>query len=77
MLIVYELDTCSRDLNQKFTLSNLLLGAVKLTKNSNPEKFGYSGYGIGFDARSSFPVNGKWGKNIFYFRCRKKFNGAY
>ena len=33
LLITYELDTCTRDLNTKFTLSACLFGAVKLTKN--------------------------------------------
>ena len=73
MLIVYELDTCSIDLNTKFLLSNCF-GAVKLIKNANCDKFRNSGYGIGFDARSSFPINGhQWCKNIFCFQLRKKF----
>ena len=37
-----------RGLNTDFTLNNCLFGSVKLTKNAEPDKFGYSGYGIGF-----------------------------
>ena len=42
------------DLNTDFTLNNCLFGSVKLTKNAEPDKFGYSGYGIGFDSHSEF-----------------------
>ena len=36
------------------TLKNCLFGAVTLTKNADIDKYGYSGYGIGFDKKSSF-----------------------
>ena len=51
--IVYELgasSSCSSDP----AIKNCLFGAVTLTKNSDIEKYKYSGYGIGFDRRSSF-----------------------
>ena len=35
-------------LNTNFTLGNCLFGAVKLTKNANPDKCKYSNYGIEF-----------------------------
>ena len=38
----------------KLTLGDFLFGIVKLTKNANPDKYGYSGYVIDFDARSNF-----------------------
>ena len=39
-------------------------GAVKLTKNFDPNKFGYSVYRIGFDAHSQFSLlTGKCGRN--------------
>ena len=49
-----ELDTCSRDSSTNFPLHNCLFGAMKLTKNVNPDKYGYSGYGTGFEALSEF-----------------------
>ena len=54
---VYKLDTLSRDLNTDFRLGNSVFGAVKLTKNADLDKYGYSGYSIGFDARSQFPLS--------------------
>ena len=35
-------------------LENCLFGAVKLTKNADIDQYQYSGYGIGFDRKSSF-----------------------
>ena len=32
-----------------FVLGNFLFGAVTLTKNADPDKHPYSGYGISFD----------------------------
>ena len=48
----------------KFTLGDWLFGAVKLTKNADPDKYGYSDYGIGFEAGSNFSINGECGKNV-------------
>ena len=42
----------SRNLNIDFTISNCLFGTVKVTKNADPDKYGCSGYGTGFDAHS-------------------------
>ena len=36
------------------TLQSALFGAVKLTKNAHIDKYGCSGYGIGFDIKSWF-----------------------
>ena len=55
LYIFYKLvDTWSKDLKTYFTLGNPLLGAVKLTKNADPDKYKYRGYGIGFNTRSEF-----------------------
>ena len=68
MLIVYKLDTWSRDLNTDFTLGDCLFGAVELTKNAGPDKYKYSGYGIRFDARLQLSLpNGEWGENFVIF----------
>ena len=48
--IVYELGASSSHNNDP-TLKNCLFGAVTLTKNADIDKYGYSGYGIGFDRR--------------------------
>ena len=51
--IVYELGASSSHSSDP-TIKNCLFGAVTLTKNPDIEKYKYSGYGIGFDRRSSF-----------------------
>ena len=53
-----------------FTLITFLFGAVKLTKNLDPDKYSYSEYRISFDVRGTFslplPIAG-FGKNIVIF----------
>ena len=51
--IVYELGASSSS-DSNPTLKNCLFGAATLTKNADIEKYGYCGFGIGFDRRSSF-----------------------
>ena len=53
ILNTYELGASTSN-NNNSTLKNCLFGAVYLTKNTDIDKYGYSGYGIGFDKRSSF-----------------------
>ena len=65
--IVYELGA-SGSSDSDPTLKNCLFGADTLTKNADIEKYGYSGYGIGFDRRSSFSFpGGGFGQNILIF----------
>ena len=66
--IVYELGASSSNDNDP-TLKNCLFGAVTLTKNTTDiEKYGYSGYGIGFDRRPSFSFpGGEIGQNVLIF----------
>ena len=54
LYISYTLGPQLRNSNTDFTLSNCLFGSVKLTKNVNPDKQKYNGYGIGFYFRSEF-----------------------
>ena len=54
--------------NTDFTLKDCLFGAVELTKNLDPDKYNYSGYGIGFDSRSTFThTDGSYGVNVIIF----------
>ena len=49
-------------------LKNCIFGAVTLTKNADIKKYGHSGFGIGFDRRSSFSFpGGGFGRNILIF----------
>ena len=51
---VYEINMWPFNVGKVFLLGNSLFGAVKLTKNADPDKYEYSGYGIGFDTGGSF-----------------------
>ena len=65
--IVYESDaSCSNHSDP--TLKICLFGAATLTKNADVDKYGYSGYGIGFDRRSAFSFpGGGFGQNVLVF----------
>ena len=64
---VYELGAFSSS-NSDPTLKNCLFGAVTLTKNADIEKYGYSGYGIGFDRWTNFSFpGGGFGQNVLIF----------
>ena len=62
--IAYELGASTSNIGDP-TLKNALFGAVTWTKNVDIEKYKYSGYGIGFDRRSSFSFpGGGFGQNV-------------
>ena len=64
---VHELGS-STSHNNDPTLKNYLFGAVTLTKNSDIDEYGYSGYGPGFDRRSSFLFScGGFRQNVLIF----------
>ena len=64
--IVYDLKSNLNNFDP--TLENCLFGTVKLTKNSDIDKYKYSGYGIGFDSKRifSFPSGGIGQKIIIF-----------
>ena len=65
--IVYELGASSSN-DSDPTLKNCLFGAVTFTKNADIEECGYSGFGTGFDRRSSFSFPGVgFGQNVLIF----------
>ena len=55
----------SWDLNSDFALKDCLFGGVKLAKNTDLDKYIYSGYGIGFTLCSEFSLpDGSIGKSV-------------
>ena len=66
--IVYEINKKDNTVISDPSLENCLFGAVTLTKKGDTDKYGYSGYGIGFDrkGRFSFPGGG-YGQNAIIF----------
>ena len=66
--IVYEINKKDNTIISDPTLENCLFGAVTLTKQVNIDKYGYSGYGIGFDRKGSFSFSGGgYGQNVIIF----------
>ena len=65
--IVYEISK-SINISDYPTLENCLIGAVTLTKNADIDRYGYSGYEIGFDRHGNFPFPGTGlGRNVIIF----------
>ena len=65
--IVFEFGASGSNDNDP-TLKNCLFVAVTLTKNADIDKYGYSGYGIGFNKRSRFPfLGGRCGQKCIDF----------
>ena len=72
--IVCELGASSSRNNDP-TLKNCLFGAVTFTKNTDIDKYGYSGYGIGFDRRSGFSfTGGVFDQNVLIFGVDMSFS---
>ena len=69
----YELGASSSSSSDP-TLKNCLFVVVTLTRNADIEKYGYSGFGIGLDRRSSFTFpGGGFGQNVLIFGVDMSF----
>ena len=65
--IAYELGASGSHADDP-TPQNCLFGAVTLTKNADIDKYGYCGYGIGFNRKSKFSFpNVGFGQNVLIF----------
>ena len=72
--IVYKISEKDDTVIGDPTLENCLFGAVTLTKSADIDKYKYSGYGIGFDRRSSFSFpSGGYGQNVLIFGVDMSF----
>ena len=67
--VVYEINLWPFNVGKDFALGNSLFGAVKLTKNTDLDKYKYFGYGIGFDARGRYSLSdgSGFGENVIIF----------
>ena len=73
--IVYEINKKDNTITSDPTLENCLFGAVTLTKNVNIDRYGYSGYGIGFDRKGSFSFSGgRYCQNVLIFGVDMSFS---
>ena len=46
---VYEINLCPFSVGKTFALENSTFGAIKVTENTDFDKYKYCGYGIGFN----------------------------
>ena len=68
LYISYIIVIWPRDLHADFKLGNCLFRAAELTKNADPDKYAYSGYGIGYNTHSECSLpDGSVGKNVIIF----------
>ena len=73
--IVYEINKKDDTITSDLTLESCLFGEATLTKNVNIDRYGYSGYGIGFDRKGSFSFSGgAYGQNILIFGVDMSFS---
>ena len=65
--VVYEISK-NYSISTYPTLENCLFGAVSLTKNTDIDKYKYSGYGTGFDRHGEFSFSTRgFGRNCIIF----------
>ena len=69
MFVAHEINVWSFNIGKDFELGISLFRPLKLIKNDDPDKYKYSGYGIGFDAWGNFLLwNGsRFGKSCSYW----------
>ena len=66
--IAYEINLWQFNFGEDFALGNSSFGDAKLTRNVDPGKYKYSGYGAGLDAPGSFWLSdgSGFGKNVIF-----------
>ena len=73
--IAYEINEKDNTITSDLTLENCLFGAVTLTKNVNIDRYGYSGYGVGFGGKESFSFSGGgYGQTVLIFGADMSFS---
>ena len=62
--IVYDVNPWPRNPPNNFKFKNFLFGATNIVKNSDKEKYIYSGYGITFDSEGSWSSDNDFRRNV-------------
>ena len=65
--IVYDLVAWPRNPTTNFKFKNCLFGATNILKNSDKEKYIYSGYEITFDSEGSWSFDNDLTRNVIIF----------
>ena len=66
-LSIYDLAARPRNLTNNFKFKNLLFGPTNIVKNSDKEKYIYSGCGITFDSEGSWSIDNDTARNVIIF----------
>ena len=64
---MYDLDAWPENPTNNFKFRNCLFGATNIVKNSDKEKYVYSGCGITFDSASSWSFGNDFARNVIIF----------
>ena len=65
--IVYDFDAWPNNPLNNSKLKNFLFGGTNIIKNSDKEKWEYSGYGVAFDGSGSWNFDNDYAKNLASF----------
>ena len=67
MFTLSVIDVWPKDPSDNFKFKNCLFGATNIVKNSDKEKYLYSGYGITFDSGSFWSFDIDAARNVIIF----------
>ena len=67
--VVYDLDPWLINPTNNFKFKNCLFGAMNIAKNSDKEKYVYSGSGITFNSSSSWSFDNDTARHVCNFWC--------
>ena len=67
LYVVYVLNTWPRNPTNNFILKNFLFGTVKLTRNTDKNKFSYNGQGTAFDGKGFWSFDNDTAWNVVTF----------
>ena len=65
--IAYDLDAWPKNPTNNFKFKNSLFGAINIVKNSDKEKYVYSGYGKTFDSAGLWSFDNDFARNVIIF----------
>ena len=65
--IIYDLDALPRNPTNNFKFKNFLFGTTNIVKNSDKEKYVYSGYVITVDSAGSWSFDNDFATNVIIF----------
>ena len=67
LYFIYDLDAWPKVSLRNFTLKNCLFASSNIVKNSDKEKYVYSGYGIAFDRKVEWSFRNDYDRNFITF----------